>query len=249
LNDTILNPDPGAMPFGRYLKSMRTQMGISIEAVAREMRISERQLSFIEAEEHQQLPDVVYVKGLLRTYAKFIGVDANDIVDRYAINRAAYEKKQTTDTKFFNYNKKVLSRLFVSAGLLIIIIVFSVYMIYGFQANSLHSAEKIQKEKIDYNTSEAAEELKCDSFAPNQNGKLFLQIDAVENTSLKIIVDDSEPLEYLLHPMDHIELEAFSKINLLVSNAAGVMVLLNEKPVCIPGKSGDAAQIELPQKK
>ena len=74
----------------------------------------------------------------------------------------------------------------------------------------------------------------------------MLQIDAVEDTSLKIIVDDSEPLEYLLHPMDHMELEASSKINLQVGNAAGVKILLNEKPVNIPGKSGDVVYIELP---
>ncbi|MCD6585744.1 MAG: DUF4115 domain-containing protein [Desulfobacteraceae bacterium] len=249
MNDTILNPDPSFMAFGRYLKSMRMQMGIPIETVADEIRITVRQLALIEAEEHQQLPDVVYVKGILRAYAKYIGVDGDDIVDRYAINRSAFEKIKTTEARFFNYNKKALSRLCLLTGLLLIIIVLSVYMIYGSRTNSLHQAVENHTKEIAYKDSDAVDELIPDLFSAHQNEKLFLQIDAVEDTLLKIIIDDSEPLEYSLHPMDHMELEASSRINLLVGNAAGVKILLNEKPVFIPGKSGDVATIELPQSK
>jgi len=249
LNDQILNPDSRNVSFGRYLKSMRTQMGIPIETVANEIRISVSQLALIEAEEHQQLPDAVYVKGILRAYAGFIGVDDDDIVDRYAINRSAYEKMQTTEAMFFNYNKKVLFRLCLLAGLLIIIIVLSVYMIYGTQVNLLHKAVEDHTGKTAHDASGAVKEITSDLFAVNQKDKLFLQIDAVEDTVLKIIIDDSEPLEYLLHPMDHMELEASSKINLLVGNVGGVKILLNEKPVFIPGKSGDVAYINLPQSK
>ena len=249
MNDPILNPDSRSVAFGRYLKSMRTQMGIPIETVADEIRISVSQLALIEAEEHRKLPDAVYVKGILRAYAGFIGVDDDDIVDRYAINRSAYEKRQTTAATFFNYNKKVLFRLGLLTGLLIIIIVLSTYMIYGTPANLFHNAVEDHSGKKVHDASAAVGELTSDSFAVNQKDKLFLQIDAVEDTVLKIIVDDSESLEYLLHPMDHMELEACSKINLWVGNAAGVKILLNEKPVFIPGKSGDVAYINLPQSK
>jgi hypothetical protein len=228
---------------------MRTQMGIPIEAVADEIRISVCQLSLIEAEEHQQLPDEVYVKGLLRAYAGFIGIDGNDIVDRYEINRSAYEKKQTAEATFFNFNKKVLSRLYLVSGLLIFIIALTVYIIYGFPANQFHKAVEKHVEKIDENACGAMEASMTNSFAANQNDKLFLQIDAVENTLLKIIIDDSDPLEYSLHPMDHMELEASSKINLRVGNAAGVKILFNGQPIFIHGKSGDVAYIELPQSK
>ncbi len=249
MHDTILNPDPSFMAFGSYLKSMRIQMGIPIEAVAGEIRISVRQLLLIEAEEHQHLPDGVYVKGILRAYAGFIGVDGNDIVDRYEINRSAYEKNQTADAKFFNCNKKVLSWMFLLTGLMIFIIVLTVYIIYGSPANPFHKAVEKHTEKIDDNASGAMEESTTNSFAENQNDKLFLQIDAVEDTLLKIAIDDSDPMEYSLHPMDHMELEASAKINLQVDNAAGIKILLNEKPVFIPGKSGDVAYIELPQSK
>ena len=141
-------------------------------------------------------------------------------------------------------------RMSLTTGILIIAIVLSIYMIYGFQSNQLQNAEADQLGKKDYYSDQSGNKASPDeSCAANLQEKLFLKIDAVEDTALKIIVDDSDPLEYLLHPMDHMELEASEQINLTVSNAGGVKILLNEKQIDIPGKSGDVAYIELPRMK
>ncbi len=250
-----MNSDTSFTAFGRYLKSMRIQMEIPVEAVADEIKISPRQLLLIEAEDHEQLPDVIYVKGILRAYATCIGVDADDIVERYLINRSIYKKKSSPAT-FFKYNSKIFYRLCLPAGLFIIFIVISTYMVYGSLSNPLNSTDKDHTIPIDIRAS-AAEEKTSDALVVanqdehsanqmDQPDKLFLQIDAVEDTDLKIIIDDAEHLKYTLHPMDHMELEASSRINLLVSNATGVKILLNGKPVTIPGKSGEFVNIELP---
>ena len=249
-----MNPDTSSIAFGRYLKSMRTQMGISIDTVAREIRISISQLALIENEVHTELSDTVYVKEILRAYARFIGVDADDIIDRYTISRSEFEKNESSGLNFFKFkkkiqfNKKVLLRLSLTTGILIIIIVFSIYMIYGFQSNPLQNAEADHPKKTEHYSYGTGNKLTVDDSLPaNPKEKLFLKIDAVEDTTLTIIVDDADPLEYLLHPMDHMELEASEKINLVLSNAAGVKILLNENQVDIPGASGEVVYIELPQ--
>jgi transcriptional regulator with XRE-family HTH domain len=243
-----MNPDTSSIAFGRYLKSMRTQMGISIDTVAREIRISISQLALIENEVHTQLSDPVYVKEILRAYAGFIGVDADDIIDRYTISRSEFEKKESSGLKFFKFKKKVLLRLSLTTGILIIIIVFFIYMIYGFQSNPLQNAEAAHPKKTEHYSYGTGNKLTVDDSLPaNPKEKLFLKIDAVEDTTLNIIVDDADSLEYLLHPMDHMELEASEKINLVLSNAAGVKILLNEKQVDISGASGEVVYIELPQ--
>jgi len=247
LNNIISNSDSSFIAFGSYLKSMRMQMGIPIETVAREIRISASQLALIEKESHAELPDAVYVKGILRAYAKFIGVDDDDIIDRYTISRSVFEKNQSAGVNFFKFNKKVMIRLSLTTGILIITIVLSIYMIYGFQSNPLQNSEADHSGKKDYYSDRFGNKASPNgSCAANLQEKLFLKIDAVEDTTLEIIVDDSDPLEYLLHPMDHMELEALEQINLTVSNAGGVKILLNEKQIDIPGKSGDVAYIELP---
>ena len=253
-----MNSDTSFTAFGRYLKSMRIQMEIPVEAVANEIRISPRQLMLIEAEDHEQLPDAIYVKGILRAYATCIGVDADDIVERYLINRSIHKKKSSPAT-FFKYNANFFYRLCLPAGLFIIFIVISTYMVYGSLSNPLNNTDKDHTRPVNIGASAAEEKTsdarvvanQSDHFAnqTNQPDKLFLQIDAVEDTDLKIIIDDTEHLKYTLHPMDHMELEASSRINLLVSNATGVKILLNGKPVTIPGKSGEFVNIELPQSK
>lgn len=240
------NSDPCTMSFGRYLKALRIQKGISIESVSDEIRISLQQLSLIEAEDHNQLPDEVYVKGILRAYAKLIGIDDNDIVDRYIINRSVFQETQKAETDLLNSGKKVLSRLLLSMSLLIIIVVLSIYLIYGFQTNQTDKVKNKRSEMATHSVTERAIDSAVSPLsATNETDKLFLQIDAFEDTWIKVMIDDHEPIEYFMNPRDHIELEAETKFNMLVGNAGGVKMRLNDKPVTILGKSGDVVNIEL----
>ena len=112
MNDhIIMNPDPRAMPFGRYLKAIRLQQGISLEEVAYETQISIRKLMLIEEEDHDQLPEAGQVQSLLRTYAKWIGVDEDDIVDRYEINRSFFYQTESSDDVPLKRNKRFFLRL------------------------------------------------------------------------------------------------------------------------------------------
>ena len=80
----------------------------------------------------------------------------------------------------------------------------------------------------------------------NISEKLSLKIISVENTWIKIIIDGQKPKEYSLHPEDRLEFEASSAFNILIGNAKGVKLILNDKPVKIPGKSGQVVNIKIP---
>jgi len=242
-----MSQDSSSTSFGRYLKAIRIQQKIPIEAVADEIRISLRQLSLIEVEDHARLPDEVYVKGILRAYAKCIGVDADDIIDRYLINRAFFYKSQKAEADLLNSGKKALFRLAISLGLLSIIIVLSIYMIYGYRTNQAGELDSHKSEGVDNIQSVREKQYAPVSSAERRDEKLFLEIDAVEDTWIKVVIDGLEASEYSMHPRDHIELEASSRFNMLVGNAGGVKMRLNGKPVDIFGKSGEVVNIELPQ--
>jgi len=76
--------------------------------------------------------------------------------------------------------------------------------------------------------------------------KYLLRIETSEETWMKIIIDDQQPSEYSLYPGDHIELEATTGYNILIGNAGGVKLSLNNKPVEIAGKSGQVINVQLP---
>jgi hypothetical protein len=226
-------------------------MGIPLEAVARNLRISAHQLSVIESEDHEKLPDAARVKGILKAYAGYIGVDADDIVQRYLISRAAYEETAPRNS-FFKWGGKTLLRAGTVLGLLIIVIVIviSSYMVYGALFCAGDRVDDISCEKEGQQIEKFASPTETEMpGVPSCDGlpdKLFLQIDAVEDTDLKIIVDNQAPAQYSLHPMDHIELEAASAVNILLSNAHGVEILLNGRLVEIPAKNGEYVTLHLP---
>ena len=76
--------------------------------------------------------------------------------------------------------------------------------------------------------------------------KLVLNITALEDTWIKVIIDNKDPKEYNLSGGEQVEIEAFTGYNLLIGNARGLVLKLNEKPVPISGKIGEVVSIQLP---
>ncbi len=76
--------------------------------------------------------------------------------------------------------------------------------------------------------------------------KLFLKIISEEETWFKVIIDNNDASEYTLKPGESMELEALSGYNILIGNAAGLKLFLNDKPVEVPGRSGEVVTIRIP---
>ena len=68
---------------GRTLKQIRERMGIGLEEVSSETRVSLKILQFIEEEAFDKLPALVYLKGFLKSYAQSLGLDPARVVDGY----------------------------------------------------------------------------------------------------------------------------------------------------------------------
>ncbi len=76
--------------------------------------------------------------------------------------------------------------------------------------------------------------------------KLSLVVTTTEDTWMKVIIDGVSPREYSLKPGQTMTLEASSNFNLLIGNAGGVQLSLNDAPVNIPKKSGQVVTLQLP---
>jgi hypothetical protein len=74
----------------------------------------------------------------------------------------------------------------------------------------------------------------------------ILTVSATENTWIKVVTDQGIPAEYNLKAGEHLKLEARSTFNLLIGNAGGVKLNLNNKPVNVPGKRGEVVNLHLP---
>lgn len=60
---------------GQMLLSARQAAGISIEEVARALKFSPRQVAALEADDYQILQGATFIRGFVRSYAKFLRLD------------------------------------------------------------------------------------------------------------------------------------------------------------------------------
>ncbi len=238
--------DSSPVSFGRYIKAIREQMGVDLETVSEALKVSRHKLSLIEAEDHEGLPDDIYIKGTLRAYADYIGIDADDLIDRYEINRAAYTGRDTSAKPFKRHREKLLPR--------VILLFFLLLIIGGASVSAFYLRDMVlPPEPMDKNLQTPAQIAAETDMTPEEPAtdpkgeKLVLIIDTVKRTWIKINIDGEEPLEYLLRPKDHVELEAESYYNLLIGNAGGLRMRLNGTPVHVPGDDGEVVTLKLPQ--
>ena len=74
---------PQGMTVGRYFQKSREERKISLESVARETRINMDFLRAIEGDSFQLIPCETYVRGFIRSYAKFMRLNAEELIDLY----------------------------------------------------------------------------------------------------------------------------------------------------------------------
>ncbi len=68
---------------GRELKQLRERMGIELQTISKDTKISLKILESLEEEDFEKLPALVYLKGFLKNYAQSLGLDPQKVVEDY----------------------------------------------------------------------------------------------------------------------------------------------------------------------
>ncbi len=69
--------------FGHILREARETKGFTLAEVQDQIRINARFLGALERGEYSVLPTPVHVRGFLRNYARFLGLDPQPLIKRY----------------------------------------------------------------------------------------------------------------------------------------------------------------------
>lgn len=70
---------------GRQLRAAREARGISVEQAEEETKIRRKYLEALETGTKSDLPGEVYLKGFLRTYGNYLGLDGPALVEEYKL--------------------------------------------------------------------------------------------------------------------------------------------------------------------
>jgi len=68
---------------GEALYTARTEQGLSVQEIAKQLRLSTPQVEALERDDFEQLPEATIVKGFIRNYAKLLKIPAEPLLDAY----------------------------------------------------------------------------------------------------------------------------------------------------------------------
>jgi cytoskeletal protein RodZ len=68
---------------GEYLQTLRNEKNVSLEEVAEKTGIRVQYLQALENGDYNKIPGDVFIKGFIRNYGNYLGVDGNGLVEAY----------------------------------------------------------------------------------------------------------------------------------------------------------------------
>lgn len=231
--------------FGGYLKNFRLKQGLAIQTVAENTKIAVHCLKAIEENTHERLPPPAYVKSFIRTYADAVGANADVAVEFYLS-----DLKQQEHTKQHHLRRReklwAFRRAMMAVGLIVGILFLLRYTDFFMAPAPPQNTTAPEGTVLSEPVASGAETAGIRPSAAETQDKLKLQIIAVERTWLKVIVDGQNARSYDLKPEDRLELEGADNFNLMIGNATGLQIFLDERPVKIFGSSGQVVSLKIP---
>ena len=125
---------------GQLLRAARLEQGLSIEDVARQMRLSVRQVTALEEDDYTKLASGTFLRGFVRNYAKLLQMDAAPLLQRLEQSVPPAPPTQTISypiegTPFPSNRDRGKRNLIIGAGVVLALLLL-VYEIYrGSEAN------------------------------------------------------------------------------------------------------------------
>ncbi len=82
-NNAAQGDCPAAIPaasLGKTLREARERLGLSVADVSGQIKFASRQIEALEADDFQHLPEMTFVRGFVRSYAKILDMDAQPLL-------------------------------------------------------------------------------------------------------------------------------------------------------------------------
>lgn len=276
---------------GKLLERTREERQIELDEAFRVTRIRRHTLEALENEQWDELPSQVFVKGFLKTYAEFLGLDKEMVLKLYERISPSEGYKSGLLTQVSprsgQWRLKVILPLLALAFIASIVylnrkdisIVGKAFQYFGTEAPIEEekeaavreerrtqaegdkgeafsgSAAEREGEREALSRPESVEEreiTEVDTVAQQKKEKslppqFVLTANVRRRTWIAIYVDDQPVQEYLFQPGDTITWMAQKGFDILVGNAGGIELFLNDKEIGPLGAEGKVVRLTLPQ--
>ena len=230
------------MEIGNTLKSARESLGMSMELAEERTKIRRKYLEAMEDERFDVLPGRVYVKGFLKNYASFLGLDPKPLLMAFEENSAPERDEDLDAKEFTSLEKSVSGKTIWKAALGITVIALVAALIYLPQYTGGDKATTPSgpgnKVALDKKAQPETDATKQDSSPVTQQGvNLILNVTDRESW-MHVEVDGKSIFEGLVSAGQVKTFNGSEKINLRLGNAGVVEVEFNGQKIGVLGEQG-----------
>ena len=243
---------------GGEFRSAREARGLSLSDVAERLHIRSVYLAAIEDEDWHVIGAPVYVRGFMRTYARFLGLDAEAAVARFSAGVPAGTPAASTPRPAQSPSeKRPTERGSPSlAAILAIVVAFAAVFFVGYEFFQYRAGTTTGGVPVTQSSAPAASPAPDTSGAvavglpaprpessstPKPAVKRGLTLRVTETSWVRVAIDGTVVFEGML-PAGAAKSYAGKSAVVRVGNAGGVQIAINGKAVGPLGASGDVAE-------
>ena len=242
--------------FGEELRREREIRGISLKEIADATKISRRFLEAIERNEHRTLPAPVFTRGFVREYARYLGLNADEMVSRYNLAAAGDERIEKSahlerliqppviEGEPPKKHRRSSSRLDTNVFILVVIIAGLVSVAWWAMKHKRIDFDLTRSESTPPPASTAPPPLARAvqppaPVAPAEPEPLKLTLELTDDSWIDLEVDGQTVMkdDYRRGTRDSFDAKESFRFK-RIGNAAGVLLMLNGKEVPPLGRDG-----------
>lgn len=236
---------------GQRLKKAREDNGLTLEDAQKALKMHPNILRAIEEDRAHEFLNNVYIRNFLKSYARYVGLDAEKIVEEYAEKHAEQpeqvlvlgrKRSKTEDLKTLKKYIPLATRVIIIVLALVIAAVAVKGAFILVKRGAAKASSKISQKMATAKTTqvrkskEAASAVKKPSISISKNEPLTLVVEAKENAWIEIKSDGNVVFRNVLSKGKVEAWKAKEKIELWVGKAEAVNLVLNGIPLGPPGQ-------------
>lgn len=245
---------------GTILKEAREAKGYSLADVERETSIRSRYLEAVENDEYDKTPGEVFVKGIIRNYGNFLGLDGMELVTQYKASAAgvaaeAARSKGIREVEKVRLNIQLkdkrdigsgtgrfempkLPMKQIAAGVACLAVLAAGYFAIPAAIDYAKNLPKDEPKQV--------EQAKPESKPAAVTDKVIVELEAEGSCWLEATADGKEVFAGMMQAKDKKSFEAKEKLVIKYGNIGAMKIKVNGEAVDLKGEHGVAVKTYTP---
>lgn len=247
---------------GTILKEARLAKGLSIADAEQATSVRARYLEAVENDEYEKTPGEVFLKGIIRNYGNYLGLDGLELVKLYKANHQGVaaeninsagirevekvrlniqlKEKRDIGSGTGRFEMPQLPMKQIAAGLAVVVLLGIGYVAVPKVIDYFKNMPQVEQkqEEVQANASTAVK-------PPSILDKVQVEMEAKDSCWTEVTADGKEVFVGMLNANDKRTFEAKDKIVVKYGNIGAMKLIVNGQPVDLKGEHGVAVKTYL----